>query len=63
VEGLEALRARFVGVDLDAVADGIGWPETDDGFGGVALLVDDALQHRLRLGVELGGFLADDGVL
>ena len=62
VEGLEDGFARFVGVELDAVADGVGRPEADDGAGGVAFFRDDLFEHRLRVGVELGGFGADDFV-
>ena len=63
VEGLEDSRARFVGVEFDAVADGVGRPEADDGAGSVAFFRDDLFEHRLRVGVELGGFGADDFVL
>jgi hypothetical protein len=35
VEGRERAAARGVGVDLDAVTDGVGGPEGEDGFGGV----------------------------
>jgi hypothetical protein len=45
-----------VGVDLDAVADGVGGPEGEDGFGGEALFRNDAGEQRLRVGEELGGF-------
>lgn len=62
MEGRERAAARGVGVDLDAVADGVGGPEGEDGFRGITFFGYDAREEFLRIGVELGGFDADDFV-
>ena len=63
VEGFEDLRARLVGINLHRVANAVGRPEADDGFGGVAFFRNDLREHLLRVGKKLGGLLADDRVL
>jgi len=66
VEGLQNLCpqiTRIRRIDFDAIPDTVRGPEADDGFGGVALFLHDPREHRLGVGVELGGLLADDGIL
>ena len=49
----ELLRARFARIERDVVADGVGRPEADHGFRVEPVLLDDALQHGLRVVEEL----------
>ena len=55
--------ARLGGEDDDVVAGGAGGPEADHALGGKPLLVDDSLQHGLRVGEQIPGGLADDLVV
>src|SRR5699024_7943470 len=58
-ERAKFLRPAFVGEKADIVAHGIGRPETDHALRHEPLLVDDLLQHRLRIVEKLprGGTL------
>jgi hypothetical protein len=55
--------AGLVGPDHDVVAVGIGGPEADDPLGREPFLLDDPLQHRLRVLEQILRRLADDLVL
>ena len=59
VQRRDRLVARLVGIDDDVVALGIGRPEADHGRGAEPFLVDDLLQHRLRVVEERARGLAE----
>ncbi len=59
----DRLRARLVAEHEDVVALGIGRPEADHGRRAEPFLVDDLLQHRLRVLEERARRLADLGVV
>ena len=50
--------ARFVGIDLDVVADAVRRPEADDAVGGQPFLGDELLQHGFRVVEEMARGLA-----
>ena len=55
--------ARRVGVELDVVADRIGRQDGDDAAGGKPASLDDALEHRLALRVDVARDLAHDRIV
>ena len=54
--------AVFVGVDLEAVTDGVGGPETKDSLGGETLLGDDLREKFLGIAKEFRCLGSDHAV-
>ena len=65
VQGREHLGAGVVGVDLDVVADRVGREEPEHAVRGEPLLLDQPVEHLLRVVVQLtrgltGGRVVED---
>ena len=63
VPGHRDFAARFVGIDLDVVADRVGRVEAENGVGRDPFLSDQFFQHRLAIGKDRARRLADDFVV
>ncbi len=64
VQGRQHLGASLVGVDLDVVVvDGVGREQPEDAGGAQPLLLDERVEHALRVVPELAGRLPDAGLL
>ena len=55
--------ARFVGIDHDVVAVGIGRPEADGGLRVEPFLLDDAVEHLAGVVIERARDFADLGIV
>src|SRR6266853_397024 len=63
VERREHLSARFVGVQLDVVADAVGGEQAINASSGQQLCVGDVGQKFLRVSEKFAGFFAVPGVI
>src|SRR4051812_49242520 len=59
MEGAKALLTRFIGVDLNVVADRIRRPKSVDSARGQQLLRDDSIKQLLRIIEQLARLRAD----
>ncbi len=64
MQGGDDVRAALIGIDFDVVViGGIGRPETHNAAGLEPLFIEDAFEHRLRIGKQATRGLPDDLVV